>query len=969
MELTIEQALQQAVKAHKAGNLQDAEALYRAILQAQPKHPDANHNLGVIAVSLNKSELALPLFKVALEVNSKQVQFWISYVDALIKTNQFEIAKSMLEKGKNLGLTGEVVDALEAQLALFTEVVKSESILQKKPSSFTQQRKKISVKKEKKKNSSSNPTNLNQVRSPSQVEVNALLKHCQKGQFDLAENLAKTITHKYPDHQFGWKVLGVLFLQTGRVQESLIANQRAVAISPNDGEAYRNLGNTLKELGRLEDAEISYTKAIAINPEYAEAHNNLGNTLKELDRLVNAETSYKKAIAINLDYAEAHYNLGITMKELGRLEDAEASYSKAISIKPGLAEVHYNLGITLKELGRLEDAEASYNKAISIKPDYVEAHNNLGNTLKELGRLEDAETSYKKAIGIKPENAKAHSNLGITLRELGRLEEALFTVIKSIKIKPTAEAKSLFIELTKKIEIYTWDQSLVQLVITAILEPWGRPSDLISFACRLLRVDKEFSFVVNQVKEDEYQSNYDEIFLGLISKKEFAASTLLDAMLSSSPIPDAEIEIFLSSLRRHLLKVAVSIILKEGETEEVATIYCSLAQQCFINEYVYFQTPEEIKFSNQLLNQLTEALEDRQSIPSVWLISVACYFPLYSIKGAEKLLQKKWSDGVEKILIQQIQEPLEELILRASIGAVTSIENQVSLVIQSQYEENPYPRWVRLPKDSSKKFLNAYMQSKFPLSPFRRLVDDRNPEILIAGCGTGQHSIGASQEFKGAKILAIDLSMASLSYAKRKTAELAVDSIEYAQADLLKLNSLGRTFNIIESSGVLHHLENPFEGWAALLSLLRPHGLMRLGFYSELARQDIVRVRNLISNEGIGSTSQEIRDYRKHLLELNDSENYGFVTSSSDFFSTSACRDLLFHVQEHRMNLNILADFLIDHDLNFLGFDIDSSVIRAYKKRFSNDPSATNLDQWHIYEEENPDTFISMYQFWTQKKH
>jgi hypothetical protein len=143
---------------------------------------------------------------------------------------------------------------------------------------------------------------------------------------------------------------------------------------------------------------------------------------------------------------------------------------------------------------------------------------------------------------------------------------------------------------------------------------------------------------------------------------------------------------------------------------------------------------------------------------------------------------------------------------------------------------------------------------------------------------------------------------------------------------------------------------------------------MKLGFYSELARQDIVRVRNLISSAGIGSSSQDIRDYRKHLLGMKNSENYRFMAGSSDFFSTSACRDLLFHVQEHRMNLKILADFLKDHDLTLLGFEIDSSVIRAYKNRFPNDLSATNLDQWHIYEEENKYTFTRMYQFWIQKK-
>ena len=93
MELTIEQTLQQGVAAHREGKLEQAERLYKAILQSQPMHPDANHNLGVIAVSVNKIELALPLFKTALEVNPKKEQFWLSYIDALIKENQLEITK------------------------------------------------------------------------------------------------------------------------------------------------------------------------------------------------------------------------------------------------------------------------------------------------------------------------------------------------------------------------------------------------------------------------------------------------------------------------------------------------------------------------------------------------------------------------------------------------------------------------------------------------------------------------------------------------------------------------------------------------------------------------------------------------------------------------------------------------------------------------------------------------------------
>jgi tetratricopeptide (TPR) repeat protein len=377
MKLTIDQALQQAIEAHKAGQLQDAERLYRAILQAQPQHPDANHNLGVLAVSVNKAEIALPLFKTALEANPSQGQFWLSYIDALIKEKNFDNARKVLSQGIEKGLAGEKVDALEAQLTTNLLLTGSEM-------------------------ASPNQINFNQARAPSQVEVNTLLEHYKKGQYDIAENIAKEITHKYPDDQFGWILLGSLFAQTGRLQDSLIANQRALKISPNNAELHSNLGGTLQELGRLEEAEASYNKAIGIKPALT----------------------------------EGHYNLGNTLQLLGRLEEAEASYNKAIGIKPALAEGHYGLGSTLKKLGRLEDAERSYNKAIGFKPDYEQAHNNLGNILQELGRLDEADASFKKAILINPEYVNALYNHSLNLLYLDELDEITEVLLKLIVIDP-----------------------------------------------------------------------------------------------------------------------------------------------------------------------------------------------------------------------------------------------------------------------------------------------------------------------------------------------------------------------------------------------------------------------------------------------------------------------------------------------------------------------------------------------------
>ncbi|MBD92189.1 MAG: hypothetical protein CME56_04600 [Halieaceae bacterium] len=400
MELTIEQALQQGVAAHREGKLQESERLYRAILQSQPTHPDANHNLGVLAVSVGKADAALPLFKTALEANPKIEQFWLSYIDALIKTEKFENAKQAIEQAKKQGLGGKGLVSLEAQLSP--------------------------------KNRNPNTTAV----SPPQELVNSLLGHYQNGRFNDAEKLAISITQEFPEHPFGWRVLGALLGQTGRKSEAVEANQIAVALSPQDAAAHSNLGITLRELGRLDEAEVSLMQSLALKPDFAEAHNNLGVTRHELGRLEEALVSYNQAIALKPDFADAHYNLGNTLQELGKLEEALASCRQAIALKPDVAEAHSNLGITLQKLGRLDEAEASCRQAIVLKPDFAEAHSNLGAMLQELGRLEEAPVSHKQAIALKPDYAEAHSNLGNTLQQLGRLDEAEASFNQAIALKP-----------------------------------------------------------------------------------------------------------------------------------------------------------------------------------------------------------------------------------------------------------------------------------------------------------------------------------------------------------------------------------------------------------------------------------------------------------------------------------------------------------------------------------------------------
>ena len=371
MELSIDQALQQGVAAHKEGKLEDAERLYRAILQAQANHPDANHNLGVLAVSVGKSLDALPLFKLALEANPKLERFWLSYIDALIKLERFDEAQRVLVEAEKSGVSPETLEVLHQQIRTSPPEDKKNT---KKGLTLSEKRKRLAERKKSKKRKAQGGSSG---AAPSQDQINHVLGHYQAGRFGEAEALATLLIQLFPKHPFGAKALGVVLRQTGRLAESLAPMQLAVTLSPQDSEAHNNLGVTLKELGKLDEAEASYRKAIALKPDYAEAYSNLGNALKELGKLDEAEASYRQAIALKSDYAEAHSNLGVTLTELGKLDEAEASYRQAIALKPDYARAHSNLGNSLKELGRLDEAEASYRQAIALKPDFIQAHDNL----------------------------------------------------------------------------------------------------------------------------------------------------------------------------------------------------------------------------------------------------------------------------------------------------------------------------------------------------------------------------------------------------------------------------------------------------------------------------------------------------------------------------------------------------------------------------------------------------------------
>ncbi|MGI4944550.1 MAG: methyltransferase domain-containing protein, partial [Janthinobacterium lividum] len=522
--------------------------------------------------------------------------------------------------------------------------------------------------------------------------------------------------------------------------------------------------------------------------------------------------------------------------------------------------------------GHLSEAVSLYEQILKIDPDLPDlktnlalACYNLGNAAARVGDLTGATSRYQRSISAAPDFAEAHANLVRVLLARNLTDDALRAAISGSQQSRSPQLRRLLVRCAG--DASTDLQGLREAVSLAFSEGWARPSEIARAAAPLLRRD-----------------------LKTASLSSLSDNQLLHAHLVSAPITDQELENKLIAMRSQLTLAGGGSL----------ALICSVASQCFINEYIWPITADEAATVADLRAEIENPAGERRDGFSKIAV-LAMYLPLHKRPDSERLQTLEMPDCLRQLVHREVSEVIEERRYRHEVVRLGSISDVTSLAVQEQYEANPYPRWI-VPDQVEATTPAAFLQRAFPGG---RVVAPASgtTAILIAGCGTGQHSITTARRFPDACVTALDLSSASLAYALRKSHELGLDRITYRQADILGLSGWPERFDIIEASGVMHHLRHPLDGWAVLAGLLKPNGLMRVGLYSERGRRHVVAARALIERAQFRADAEGIRAARDALKSLSADDIASGVTFSPDFYTQSSCRDLLFHVQEHLTSL------------------------------------------------------------------
>lgn len=829
-------------------------------------------------------------------------------------------------------------------------------------------------------------------------DANALLPvalhHHQQGNFERAKALYEQLITADPQHADGLQYFGILCEQCGDAVRAEALIRQAIAVKADVAPYHDNLGTVLEHSGRLDDALRAYEEADRLEPGDADRAFNLGVVLEQLGRIGEAERRYREVLEhrpLEVDCLFALANLlkvsgsangnagGAAGETLGEsaneamnesINEAIAIYRQILAIDATHVAAHINLGNALQDRGELESALEQYRVATECatdkSADSANAYHNQGLALLRSNRPTEAAHSFEQALRAQPVFVDARLGLARALETLGRFDRA-YAAYRAVVVgdDTNAKARSGLLRVARVLALERYDEVLVDVLLAAIdsgavcASSYSR-----TLGMQLAAKAQIFNGGVNDAGRDDGEGkkecDADALAHAIVLQHDPLWRVTLEQCVNVVP----QLEKWLCAVRRALLHADAAQLVGREQ------LLLSLALQCAANEYVFAVTDTEVGVVDAVLAQL-EALDANELLGSANnvrdLLLCACYGPLTDLWGVVSLasVADEWQMGpwLAPIVQRAVVEPLREKALAdpmaGTIVELAPIEDSASQLVRAQYEEHPYPRWREMESIAP---VNEALDND-PASTV--LANNPGASILVAGCGTGYEPLMLARRYPNHPIVAIDLSRASLAYAARMAEDFNIDSVRFIQADLHDVARLERQFALVTATGVLHHLAEPIAGWRALRDCLQPNGVMKIALYSRRARAVVNAARERVAALGLLPTAQGVRRLRARVL-AGDEPALASLLDSEDFYTTSVCRDLIFHPLEHQFDLHEVEALFESLRLNFAGFELPHALIRRefVAARFGGEQQ---LSAWNRFEEANPRTFDAMYVMWCRK--
>lgn len=597
----------------------------------------------------------------------------------------------------------------------------------------------------------------------------------------------------------------------------------------------------------------------------------------------------------------------------------------------------------------------------------TKAHMDKGVLALRRGDPRDAAVWFGKAVVSEPKNASAHHNLSCALADSGATDLAVVSSCKALELNPKHD------NAVRMLGSFLKTPGLVLKRLPApkgLLAVFGTPDiDHTTYGQLAAQMIRQASNLTPAFELMQRESP-DAAAEWLLSKPGLKgmADPLLIALLTKTINRDLVLEDLLTALRRAcLLKQPVA----ELPPPPVQRVLSALAIQGAINEFVFAVSDEEDRQLDQLRQTIEAQLSEDERVGGEALL-YALYRPLKELSGAEKLLAlnpKRLPEPLRRVIDFTLRQEQEENELKESLDRLRPIDADSSTPVAAMYEEHPYPRWLSMDVPPARSWMKRLRNT---LGTLASDLPEQPQDVLVAGCGTGRHALYCAIGYTPKnETLAIDLSTASLGYALRKSKSIDVKNLSFLQADILDLDRLEREFDIIESIGVLHHMADPLEGWRKLCARLKPGGVMRIGLYRDLGRQDIMSGRAYVQEKKLTADADGIRHFRRALIrddkEILELDWCKSLKETPDFYSASEVRDLVFHVQERNYTLPEIGEALKELGLQFGGLDAPKSLSDAFQKKYPDPAAAQDLDAWWAFEQEHAGLFRRMYEFWCVK--